>query len=129
LISHSPRVLGSTSYEPSIAAAERFLAERAPGTRAELGYDPLDLDSTRYGSGEWRRAFARSSFGDVQHAELANPQTIDRDGVVAFFASMGWIGDLPDQERSALLEELRSLVAAEEYVRPWTTHAHGTRLD
>jgi hypothetical protein len=67
-----------------------------------------------------RRAAAR---------EFANPQTIDRDGVVAFFASMGWIGDLPDQERSALLEELRSLLAAEEYVRPWTTHAHWARLD
>jgi hypothetical protein len=47
---------------------------------------------------------------------------------VAFFASMGWIGDLPDVDRLALLDQVRSLLAAAEYERPWETHVHWTRL-
>jgi len=114
--------------EPSIETAERLLQERAPGDRAELGYDPLDLNTTRYESGAWREPFAKSPFEELQEARLANPQTVDRDGVVAFFASMGWIGDLPDAERLPLLDEVRSLLAADEYERPWETHVHWTRL-
>jgi SAM-dependent methyltransferase len=114
--------------EPSIAAAERFLLERAPGDRAELGYDPVDLNTTRYESGAWREPFAESPFEDLREARLPNPQRIDREGLVAFFASMGWIGNLPDAERLPLLDEARSLLPAAEYVRPWETHVHWTGL-
>lgn len=48
--------------EPSIEAVEEFLHERSPGDRTELGYDPLDLNSTRFDSGEWRHPFAQSTF-------------------------------------------------------------------
>ena len=113
---------------PSIAAAERFLQERAPGDRAELGYDPVDLNTTRYESGAWREPFAESPFEELREARLPNPQTIDRDGLVAFFASMGWIGDLPDEERLPLLDDLRSLLAAAEYERQWETRVHWARL-
>jgi hypothetical protein len=47
---------------------------------------------------------------------------------VAFFASMGWIGDLPDDERLPLLDEVRSLLDAGEYRRHWETYVHWTRL-
>lgn len=120
--------LPSGPTEPSIAAAERFLLERAPGDRAELGYDPVDLNTTRYESGAWREPFAESPFEELQEARLPNPQTIDREGLVAFFASMGWIGDLSDEHRLPLLDEVRSLLAAGEYERPWETHVHWTRL-
>jgi SAM-dependent methyltransferase len=113
--------------EPSIAAVEQLLDQRAPD-RAELGYDPLDLNSTRYASGEWRLAFAGSPFTELRETRLANPQTVDREGVVAFFASMGWIADLPDGDRLPLLDEARSLLAAAEYQRRWETHVHWTRL-
>lgn len=113
--------------EPPITPAERLLYERAPGGRAELGYDPLDLNTTRYESGEWRLAFADSPFERLHETRLANPQTIDRDGLVAFFASMGWIGDLPDAQRLRLLDEARSLLPAAEYRRQWETHVHWTR--
>ena len=113
--------------EPSIAAAEEFLNRLAPDT-SELGYGPLDLNSTRYSSGEWRRAFAESPFGELHETRLPNPQTVDREGLVAFFASMGWIGDLPDTDRLPLLDEVRSLLDADEYRRPWETHVHWTRL-
>ena len=99
--------------EPSIAAAEQFLNERIPN-RDELGHDPLDLNSSRYASGEWRLAFPESPFEEPQEARLPNPQTLDRDGLVAFFASMGWIADFPDVERLPLLDEVRSLLAKAE---------------
>ena len=113
--------------EPSIAAVEQFLEERIPN-RDELGHDPLDLNSSRYASGEWRLAFAESPFEEPQEARLPNPQTLDRDGLVAFFASMGWIADFPDVDRLPLLDEVRSLLTAAEYRRPWETHLYWTRI-
>jgi len=119
--------LPAGSWEPSIAAVEELLHQRGPD-RAELGYDPLDLNTTRYASGEWRLAFAESPFEELQETRLPNPQTLDRGGLVAFFASMGWIADLPDVDRLPLLDEVRSLLAAAEYRRPWETHVYWTRL-
>jgi SAM-dependent methyltransferase len=113
--------------EPSIERAERFLHERGPD-RSEVGYDPLDLNSTRYESGAWRRAFPGSRFEELQETHLPHAQVVDREGLVAFFASMGWLGDLPDAERMPLLDELRSLLDADEYRRHWVTHVHWTRL-
>lgn len=120
--------LPAGTTEPSLDAVEQHLLERAPGGRAELGYDPLDLDPVRYGSGEWRRPFADSPFEELREARLPNPQTLDRDGLVAFLASMGWIADLPDAERLPLLEQVRSLLPAPAYRQRWETHVHWTRL-
>lgn len=91
-----------------------------------MNYDPLDLGGPRYASGEWQ--LAESSFEPLQETRLPNPQTLDRDGLVAHFASMGWLADLPDDERLPLLDEVRSLLAAAEYRRVWQTHVHWTRL-
>jgi hypothetical protein len=113
--------------EPSIPAVEQLVDERLPN-KGELGYDPIDLSSTRYTSGELFRVFSESPFDELQEAVLANPQTFDRDGLVAFLASMGWIADLPDTERLPLLDEIRSLLVADEYRRLWETHVHWTRL-
>jgi SAM-dependent methyltransferase len=57
--------------EPSIAAVERLLHRRGPD-RAELGYDPLDLNTTRYASGEWRLVFADSPFEELQETRLSS---------------------------------------------------------
>jgi SAM-dependent methyltransferase len=114
--------------EPSIEPVEQHLLARAPGGRAELGYDPLDFNPVRYEMGEWRRAFAHSPFDELREATLPNPQTLDRDGLVAFLASMGWIADLPDVDRLPLLEHVRSLLPAPEYRQRWDTHVHWTRL-
>jgi SAM-dependent methyltransferase len=113
--------------EPAIAEVERFLLKRAPD-RAELGADPLDLNATRYASGEWRGAFAESRFAELQETWLPNAQTLDRDGLVAYFASMGWIADLPDADRLPVLDEVRSLLRAGEYRQRWETHVCWTRL-
>jgi SAM-dependent methyltransferase len=113
--------------EPSIAAAEQLLRRRSPDP-AVLGYDPVDLNTDRYASGGWRRPFAESPFEELQEVRLPNPQSVDREGLVSFFASMGWIADLPDADRLPLLDEVRSLLATAEYRRPWETHVHWTRL-
>jgi SAM-dependent methyltransferase len=114
-------------WEPSIAAAEEFLLQRVPG-KADLGFDPLDLGSPRYASGMWRLAFETSPFGELHEAQLPNPQTLDRDGLLAFLASMGWIADLPDVDRLPLLEDVLSLLNASEYSRAWQTQVHWTCL-
>ena len=112
--------------DPSIAAAETLLETRVP--EDDLRYYPLDLDGPQYTSGKWRRAFATAPFEPFREASFANPQTLDRDGVVAFFASMGWIADLPDGERLELLDEVRSILPAGEFRRMWETRVHWTRL-
>lgn len=111
--------------EPSVEAAERLLLERAP---SDLPYDPVDLNTRRYAEGEWRQAFAKSPFEELRERRLANPQILDREALLAFFASMGWLSDLPDDERFPLLDEVRSLLPAEEYRRRWETNAHWARL-
>jgi SAM-dependent methyltransferase len=113
-------------FEPSVAAAELLLSALVPAGAG--GYDPLDLGSPRYASGDWRNAFRELPFEPLQEARLPNEQTLDRDGLVAFYASMGWLADLPDAERLPLLDEVRSLLPAEEYRRHWVTHVHWTRL-
>ena len=82
----------------------------------------------RYASGEWRVAFGDSPFEALRETRFANPQTVDREGLVAFLESMGWFGELPASERLPLLEEVRSLLDAPEYRRSWETHVHWTRL-
>ena len=119
--------LPAGSWEPSIANVEQLLHERGPKP-GEVSYDPLDLNPSLYASGEWLLAFVESPFGELRETRLPNPQTLDRDGLVAFLASMGWIGDLPDVDRLPLLDEVRSLLAAAEYRRLWETHVHWTRL-
>jgi SAM-dependent methyltransferase len=110
---------------PSISAVEQLLIDRAP---EGLGHDPVDLNTRRYASGEWRAAFDDAPFDALREEWFPNPQTVDRDGLVAFFESMGWFGDLPPSERLPLLDEVRSLLAAPEYHRSWETHVHWTRL-
>jgi SAM-dependent methyltransferase len=112
-------------WEPSTAAVEELLTGRGPKP-SEVSYDPLDLGKgSRYASDEW--SLAESSFEPLQEVRLPNPQTLDRDGLVAFYASMGWLADLPDNERLPLVDEVRSLLTAAEYRRLWETQIHWTR--
>jgi SAM-dependent methyltransferase len=113
--------------EPSIAPVEQLLTEHAP-PRDELGHDPVDLNTARFSSGAWRAPFAGSPFGELEEARLANPQLLDRDALVAFFESMGWLGELPDARRLPLLDRVRSLLTADEYRRSWETRVYWTRL-
>lgn len=113
--------------EPSIAAVEQLLDERG----LIVGNELMDMNPWRLGlmSDDWRLTFADSPFDEeLQEARLPNLQTVDRDGLVAFFASMGWIDGLPDADRLPLLDEVRSLLTSAEYRCPWETHVYWTRL-
>jgi SAM-dependent methyltransferase len=118
--------LPAEPWEPSISAVERLLRDRVP--EGDLDYDPLDLGGPRRGEGDWRGSFAAASFEPLRETRMPNPQVLDREGLVAFFASMGWIADLADQERLRLLAEVRSLLTASEYRRRWETRVQWTRL-
>lgn len=113
-------------WQPSIATVEDFLLPRAPD-EAMTGVDPLDL-SLRHASGEWREAFRSSPFEELREVRLPNPQVLDRDGLVAYFASMSWIADLPDADRLDLLDNVRSLLGDGDYHREWETVVYWTRL-
>jgi SAM-dependent methyltransferase len=112
-------------WKPSTTAAEKLLNEWAP--KDDLGYIPLDLGGPDVASG-WQPSAADSPFQPFKATVLPHPQTLDRDGLVAFFASMGWLADLPDEQRSPLLDEVRTLLTASSYERLWETHLHWTQL-
>jgi len=96
--------------------------------KGDLDYIPLDLGGPRASNG-WRPSVVDSPFGPFQAAVFPNPQTLDREGLVAFFASMGWVADLPDGERLPLLDQVRSALADTDYHRQWETHVHWAPLD
>jgi ubiquinone/menaquinone biosynthesis C-methylase UbiE len=104
--------------EPSIAAAGELVNKRGSPER--------QID--RYASGEWREPFESSPFEELHDARFDNPQIVDRDGMVAYLASMSWIAVLPDDERNALLDEARALLEADTYTRFWRTEVDWTRL-
>lgn len=110
--------------EPSIAQVEQLLDPIWPE-----GWDPLDLgDPFRSASGKWRIAFTQSAFEELQEARLPNRQAVDREELVAFFGSMGWIAILPDADRLQLLDEVRALLTSTKYALPWETQVQLTRL-
>ena len=109
---------------PSITAVEELLAPIWP---QDFGF-PLDMMSRGWTPGAWQLAFAQATFDVIHEAELANPQTVDPQGLVAFFGSMGWVANLPDDHRKQLLGRMRSRLTATEYVLPWQTRAQWTRL-
>jgi SAM-dependent methyltransferase len=114
------------SASPSIAAVHQLLDEHWPE-----GWDPIDLGlsyASRDWPREWKELFDRSAFEELEQARIPNRQTVDRETLVAFFGSMGWIAVLPDERRIPLLDEVRSLLAASEYALPWETRVYWARL-
>ncbi len=111
--------------EPPIAAVERLLEPLWPED-IEM---PLDLDTRRFPyARDWPSAFASSAFEPLREMTFPNSHVVDRDGLVVYFGSMGWISSLPDDERSSLLDEVRSELEAASYELPFETYVYSTRL-
>jgi len=111
--------------EPSITAVEQLLEPLWPEHIAM----PLDLDPNRFPyARDWPRAFEGSIFEPLQTSPFTNTQTVDRDELVSFFGSMGWVGGLPEGEGEALLDEVKSLLVHREYRLPFETDVYWTRL-
>jgi SAM-dependent methyltransferase len=103
----------SGPVEPSIDDVLTLLLEHSPD---RIDYDPLDL-------GHGRKP-ELDGFAPFEHARFPNPQCFDRDGLVAFYASMGWLADLPDDKRLPLLDAMRSRLTGDEFVRVWETDVY-----
>jgi SAM-dependent methyltransferase len=112
-------------WDPPTTAAEAVLQERLPQTTFD--HDPLDLGGPHRTDG-WPGLFAAAGFEPPEQVVITHGQTLDRDGLVAYFASMGWIADLADDERVPLLAEVGSRLDHREYRRTWATHLYRTRL-
>lgn len=104
--------------EPSIGAAGELLSMRGSAER----------QINRYDSGEWREPFAGSPFEELREARFEHRQVADKEGMLAYIASMSWIAVLAEDERTKLLEEVRGLLDADSYTRFWRTELHWTRL-
>ncbi len=117
--------LPASPWEPPVESAEALLRERLAD--ADVGHDPLDLGGPRRLPADWAEAVVGAGFEPISERHLANPQTLDREGLVSFFASMGWVADMDDDERLPLLAEVRSRLTAGEYRRLWTTDVRCTR--
>lgn len=109
---------------PSIAAAEAVLAPTWPQDSAF----PLDMTTRGWTPDAWQLAFAQANFNPIREVELANHQSVDAQGLIAFFGSMGWLATLPGDERQRLLDRMRSQLTATEYVLPWETLVQWTHL-
>ena len=112
-------------WMPSVSEAERALLERAPRATGD-DVDPLDFSVAH--ATEWKSVVGASPFGPIHHSLLSNPQTVSADGLAAYFASMGWIAELPDHERLPLLAEVRKTLHADLYRREWETLLFWMRL-
>ena len=111
--------------EPPITDVEQLLEAGWPDG-IEM---PLDLNPSRFPyARDWPRAFSTSAFEPLRESQIPNAQRVDRDGLVAFFGSMGWIAALPEEELQVLRDEMRSRLTADEYRLPFETHVHWTRL-
>jgi SAM-dependent methyltransferase len=110
--------------DPAVNAASERLRERAP---SGLDYDAADLNTRRYASGAWRRPFADAPFGPLEEAVLVHEQDLDRDALLAFFESMGWLSQLEGDEREAIVGELRTLLPDKSFRRSWETRVHWAR--
>lgn len=110
---------------PSATEAERVLLGRAPRANDD-DLDPLDFSVAH--ATEWRSVVEASPFGPIHHARLSNPQTVSAEGLTAYFASMGWIAELPNDERLPLLAEVREALNADWYRREWETLLFWMRL-
>jgi len=92
-----------------------------------FGGDPR-TDRERAASGAWRDAFLSSPFEPLQEAHFEQVQKIDREGVLAYFASVSPIASLPDAERRTRLEHIAEQLDRDSYERRWRIEMHWTRL-
>jgi SAM-dependent methyltransferase len=69
-------------------------------------------DAPRAPGGAWRAAFERTQlFGPLEHAEFRFDHELSPDGVVARVASVSFISALQQDQRAAVLDDVRELLA------------------
>ena len=118
---------GSTPTSPppsSIASCARAAGSSSPGCRTTTTTGrttrelwpllrPLWERSSHPGIIEGRRGEAlehHAGFAPVRRAEIAFEDALDRDGMLAWFASFSVIGALPDDERAVMLGRIAEIL-------------------
>lgn len=66
-------------------------------------------------SGQWKRAFDDAPFTPLEERTVQHEWTTDREGVAAYYVSTSSMGALPEDERTALRDELAGLLVDTEY--------------
>jgi SAM-dependent methyltransferase len=85
-------------------------------------------DRERASSGAWRDAFVAAPFEPLREARFDFAQEVDRDTVLAYFASISPIASLPEDERHARLQFIGEQLDRDLYERNLTVDVHWTRL-
>lgn len=78
-------------------------------------------------SGAWQRELP-GPFEAFRTGSFPHRVERDRDGLIDMFASWSVVAALPDERRTSLLAELRSLVPAGRYTSPLRAETYWTRL-
>jgi ubiquinone/menaquinone biosynthesis C-methylase UbiE len=98
-----------------------------PDAAAELLRAPF-VASGRAGAVEtWPDVFARSAFEPLRHETFGWELPVTADRLLELYATTSSIASLPEDERSALVERVRALLA-ERYVLPIDVELTWTRL-
>lgn len=66
---------------------------------------------TRHGSWLDAPAETRRCFSPMQHATFAHEQRLDHDGVIRRVEGVSYVAALPENERAAVIDEVRALLA------------------
>lgn len=97
--------------------------------------DRADDGHPRFRTGEWRTAFERSTlFEPLSEAEFETVQRGDAELFVDRVASISYVAALPDDRRTAVLDEVRALLASDPDTAgpkvielPYRAHVYWTR--
>jgi SAM-dependent methyltransferase len=81
----------------------------------------------RYGSNEWKRAFAGAPFEDLREARFVHGVELDREGLLANAASQSYVAVLPEERRTVVLGELRRWIPDGLFRVSFRTDAYWTR--
>jgi hypothetical protein len=64
----------------------------------------------------------------LRQVQFDHTQIVDREQLLAYFASMSWIAVLPKDERTTLLEDVGGVLEADTYTRFWRVDLYWTTL-
>jgi SAM-dependent methyltransferase len=79
----------------------------------------------RHRTQAWRGAFARTElFGPLEEMQFPHEQTLDAEGLAAQLGSISAIAALPEDERSRILERIRSLAGTGQVTLRYICEVH-----
>jgi SAM-dependent methyltransferase len=125
-------------FATPVAVAELARVLRPDGTLALLWNVALDhlVDDdvwdgppsspkrNSFESGEWRAAFAGAPFGAFRTASFEHEQTLTREQLVDYYASISWVVALAASERAAKVDRFRAALDGDVYRRRLRTEVY-----